>query len=181
MPNTAWTDRYSEQTVGGSSWRSFEQFSTMIRGEVLKRGWQPAAWVLRPDGTLHCSSNRENNVVMITPPVPSRSVVYSVRELNTEFVVSTTQDADVRYVVELSITIDLLGANSQTASVELLVNGVSVPSKKEALDAVLGLGLSFTPTRRTIVSAHVPMGATVQLVSGGTGTVSFISGEEVLL
>lgn len=106
---------------------------------------------------------------------------FPARSLDTEFTVSTTRESEVSYTVALVASATLLGLNSDTADVNLYINGnLSAPNKNQ-LDATLGLGLSFTVTQHKTMTARVPAGATVQLVSSGTGTKTLLVSREVLL
>lgn len=182
MTDTSWTDRFDIQTVGGFPWRSSESFSSQVNGEVYRRdGWQLARWIVLPNGNLYCPVNRENNINMLIAPTPPRTSSSPTRLLDTDFIVSIIQDAYVSYTVELVASVSLLGLSSDEADVDLQINGIAIMLSRNALTATLALGTAFTHTHRKVLTAYVPRGNTVRLVSSGTGSSTLVSAQEVLL
>ena len=184
MPNTNWTDRYAKTTDGGYLWRSSDTWSDLqLNGEVLKRdGWQSAIWVVLPTGNLLCAGNRENSLTQLVPKV-RRTSDYSTRNLDEDFVISTEQDCRAVYTLDLVVNNDLVNVGTQSAKVELLVDGVSVSSVENTITATLSIGLSLVTTHQKTVSGFVPRGSTVYLrtTTQGSGTVTYVAGQEFLL
>lgn len=181
--DSTWTDRFATLTAGGQTWRSTSAFDSIIAGEVYYRNddtWYPVLWAVW-NGNLFCARNRGNNVAMITPPTPAVAVSYPSRALDTNFIISTTQAAQVSYTVELISTASLLGLNTDSADVDLQIDGISIAFSRNALAATISLGTAFTHTHRKVLPGYVPAGSTVRLASSGTGTSTFISAQEILL
>lgn len=120
---------------------------------------------------------------MITAPTPARAVKTPTRSLDTPFIISSVQDAQVSYTVDLVYTLAILGTGTESAQVDLQIDGMSIAQAKNALTATLSLGLSLTPPQRKVLAAFVPAGSTVQLVStvSSNGTATLISSQETLL
>lgn len=112
---------------------------------------------------------------------PARGFGTPPRTLDTDFVVSTTRDAEVRYIVAFTIAATLLGSQTDTAQVDLLLDGVIADTTKSALMATLTLGVSLTHTYRLPLNCTVPAGSTIHLATSGTGTITLISAREILL
>lgn len=107
--------------------------------------------------------------------------------LDTDIIISTTRLAIVVYTVELSVAANTAGVNNDDAMVSLMVGGQEVSSSKNAISAtitaILGLlGFSISSsTNRWAVAGFVRAGETVRLVSSGSGNMSVISGQGLLL
>lgn len=184
--DTTWTQRFAVATADSCPWRSSDAFSTLISGEVYRRAddrWYQVSWIVTPQGNLFCPFNRGNNVAMITAPTPARAVKTPTRSLDTPFIISSVQDAQVSYTVDLVYTLAILGTGTESAQVDLQIDGMSIAQAKNALTATLSLGLSLTPPQRKVLAAFVPAGSTVQLVStvSSNGTATLISSQETLL
>lgn len=102
------------------------------------------------------------------------------RPFNSAFTPSATRDAMVMYSINAAVS-----ANSATVSnarVDIQVAGVTVDSIETAISITATLGIATVNlTEKKIISAYVPAGATVQLVTSGTVTPTLLSGQEVTL
>jgi len=78
-----------------------------------------------------------------------------------------------------------VSANSETVSnsrVDIQVAGTTVDSIETAISINITRGTAtINLTEKKIISAFVPAGATVQLVTSGTVTPTLLSGQEVTL
>ena len=123
---------------------------------------------------------------MSSTPAPVVVALYPIRSMDTDFIVSTNQNAEVSYTIETSTAATGAGSNDDEARVDLVINGVIIHSARNrivaTLTAILGLlGISLTSNvQRWVLSGYVPMGSTVNLTSSGTGTKTLISAQEVL-
>lgn len=122
---------------------------------------------------------------IVPPPGPATS--YPSRSLNAEFVVSATRDATVSYTLETSTAATSSGANDEEAYAELRINGLAAHSARNrivaTLTSILGLlGISLTANvQRWVLSARVPAGSRVEIVTSGAGTTTLMSAQETLL
>lgn len=102
------------------------------------------------------------------------------RPFNSVFTPSATRDSMVYYTINAAVS-----ANSATVSnsrVDIQVGGATVDSIETAISITATLGIATVNlTEKKIISAFVPAGATVQLVTSGTVTPTLLSGQEVLL
>lgn len=121
----------------------------------------------------------ESALAALTKP----SYSYPMRVLDTDFVIDPNRHAIVNYTIDLDVTASLLGAHTNTAIVNLIVNGTSAGIVKNDLIAIITLGLSVQPVQRKILSGFVPAGTTVNLTSTivGTGIATLVSAQEALL
>lgn len=102
------------------------------------------------------------------------------RPFNSVFIPSATRDTMVYYTINMAVS-----ANSATVSnsrVDIQVAGATVDSIETAISITATLGIATVNlTEKKIISAYVPAGATVQLVTSGTVTPTLLSGQEVTL
>lgn len=102
------------------------------------------------------------------------------RSFNSAFTVSATRDAMVYYTINAAVS-----ANSATVSnsrVDIQVAGATVDSVETAISVTTTVGTATVNlTEKKVISAYVPAGSTVQLVTSGTVTPTLLSGQEVLL
>lgn len=102
------------------------------------------------------------------------------RPFNSVFTPSATRDTMVYYTINMAVS-----ANSETVSnarVDIQVAGSTVESIETAISITATLGIATVNlTEKKIISAYVPAGATVQLVTSGTVTPTLLSGQEVTL
>lgn len=102
------------------------------------------------------------------------------RPFNSVFTPSATRDTMVYYTINMAVS-----ANSATVSnsrVDIQVAGATVDSIETAISITATLGIATVNlTEKKIISAYVPAGATVQLVTSGTVTPTLLSGQEVTL
>lgn len=102
------------------------------------------------------------------------------RSLNSPFVVDALKAADVAYTIELSLTA-LAGGNPIQVDLQIsapMGTFFTVSSAKMDANILTGL-LSLGVLNRQVVSAWVPIGYSVQMVSSGTGTASIVEQTEV--
>lgn len=102
------------------------------------------------------------------------------RPFNSVFTPSATRDSMVYYTINAAVS-----ANSATVSnsrVDIQVAGATVDSIETSLNVTATVGIATVNlTEKKVISAYVPAGATVQLVTSGTVTPTLLSGQEVLL
>jgi hypothetical protein len=101
------------------------------------------------------------------------------RILDTDFIISSSRKSLVFYTVELTAARVLTGIDS--ASVTLMVDGISQTIAENLLNVTLALGVGITNTHQKIIIGYVPPGSTVNLTSSGTGTMTLIQSLEVIL
>jgi len=102
------------------------------------------------------------------------------RPFNATFIPSATRDSMVYYTINMAVS-----ANSATVSnsrVDIQVAGSTVDSIETAISVTATVGVAtINLTEKKIISAYVPAGSTVRLVTSGTITPTLLSGQEVLL
>lgn len=116
-------------------------------------------------------------VVTATPASPTLSK--QERVLDTNFIVSTSQNALVFYTLELTASRILTGTDSTT--VDLLLDGTTLGTVKNLLTVTLALGVGILHTHQKILMGFIPKGGTVNLATGGAGNATLISSLELLL
>ncbi len=113
----------------------------------------------------------------------NKSVSMQTRSFNTAFQASTTRDSEVKYSVSISCTISLSGGQSGTVSLQTSPDNVTfteVGRFTNTNTGALTIGLSLTNNNAGQITAFVPAGYYVKLVSTGTGTITYVSGQEML-
>lgn len=100
------------------------------------------------------------------------------RVLDTNFVVSASDPAEVRYNINLSAQSPVLGTGPASAQVRLLLDGVVVDEayvEKEQLLGIVSMGDKIT--QRQSIGCWVPAGSTVQLAKTlvANGAASIVS------
>lgn len=110
-------------------------------------------------------------------------VDYPVRVLDTDFVISSTNNVAVSYTVQLGVTASTLGTVNNSAIVKLIINGIDTNTAQNGLQSTLILGVSLVHTHQCTLSAVVPVGAIVNLATTliGTGTASLVSSQEIIM
>jgi hypothetical protein len=119
------------------------------------------------------------------PLSPIRTTTAGVsHSLNSAFQVSATHDAFVSYTVQIAATISLTTGQSGTISIQLSPNNTTYTTAGSFTNGNTGtltIGLNLTNTQAGQVQAYVPAGYYVKLVSSGTATSTYQTGQETLL
>lgn len=109
-------------------------------------------------------------------------VNYAHRNLNEVFVVAALRPALVFYTVELTVTLASSGTHTDSATVTLLIDGVSTTSTaRNEVTATLLLGSAITLTYQQVLIGFATAGSTVEMVTSGTGTVTLVQSVEALM
>ena len=120
----------------------------------------------------------EAAAALTTPRLVSLSLP---RTLDTDFVISATRAAHVFYTLELTAALSLLGTHTDDIAVAIIAVGVIQASIfKNLLTATIVLGWCLTLTHQKVLAGYVPAGATVRLVSSGSGTATLFVPEVLL-
>lgn len=114
----------------------------------------------------------------------TRTYNLSTRTLNTAFQPSTTHDCIVIYYVSPSETLSVAGG--QTGTVTLKIAAANPPTTIQGVNSngnsgLLTLTLTSTQLQQAPIIGFVPAGYYVNLVTGGTGTITYQNGIEILL
>jgi|SRR6185312_34371 len=124
------------------------------------------------------------------PAVVTRAFSAPTRTLNSAFQISTTQDAQVSYSVDIATTVSLSGGAVGTLYLRyaddsgFTTNVVEVGRTVNGNTGTLVVGLTLNQTATAQVNGMIPSGKYVKLVTENTtGTPSFTwrSGQEVLV
>lgn len=114
---------------------------------------------------------------------PQRSVSNSSsRSLNSSFQPSTTHDTFVSYSVQIACTLSLTTGQTGTISIQTSPNNSTWTEIGKFVNTNTGslvIGLSLTNTNTGQLTAYVPSGYYVKLVSSGTGISTYITGQEL--
>lgn len=111
------------------------------------------------------------------------------RSLNTAFQISTTQDAQVSYAVDIAATLSLTTGQTGTVTLQyaddsgFTTNVVTVQSSVNGNTGTLAIGLGLTQTATASLSGTIPTGKYVRLLTAnttGTPTFTFRTAQEVL-
>lgn len=109
----------------------------------------------------------------------------AVRSFNSNYVVSENRSALVRYSVQIASSITLSGGQSGLVALEYSANGVDNWIEAGRLvntnTGAVVIGVSVTNTNAGQITGLIPAGYTVRLRSTGTGTITYLSGQETLL
>lgn len=129
-------------------------------------------------------SHHQIDSMLLLKASASRTYNLSTRTLNTAFQPSTTHDCIVIYYVSLSETLNLSGG--QTGTVTLKISSSNPPTTVQAVNSngntgTLTLTLVSTQTQQAPIIGFVPAGYWVNLVTAGTGTISYQNGIEISL
>lgn len=115
----------------------------------------------------------------------TRSFTYPTRSLNTAFQVSTTQDADVSYTVDISVTSLLLAGTTGRVYLDYADNSAmttNLVTVNESPNSTGGV-LNVTNVGPGNVHGWIPAGKYVRIrtaAAAGTPTFTYVRGEEVL-
>lgn len=110
------------------------------------------------------------------------------RPLNTSFIISEDRVSQATYSVSMSTAITAISASaSGTAYLEYTTNGTTwVTVSKARMKRTTGLSVSVGEVNEIdgLVTGFIPAGATVRIraesTGGATGTITYITGQEVL-
>lgn len=106
------------------------------------------------------------------------------RSLNAAFQISSTKDISVNYSVQIAATLTLLAG--QTGTISLQISSTSGGTYTEISrftngnTGALTIGLNLTQIVIGQLSGRIPIGYYVKLVSSGTATSTYITGQEVI-
>lgn len=129
-------------------------------------------------------------LIQAIPSPTTRSYSYPTRSLNSAFQISTTQDADVVYSVDISCALSLSGGASGTVILETATNsgfttGVQTVSQATTSNTgTLTIGLALTQIGTAVLKGLIPKSNWVRLRTAnntGTPTITFQKAQEVLL
>lgn len=123
------------------------------------------------------------------PVIPSRVFNNGVsRSTNSNYTISSTRDASVSYSVTLSVTNPLLaGSSTATAFLEYSTNAgsswVTVSQTGNSSAVGIAVAIAITNTQTTLLTGVIPTNALVRIrtVTAGTASVTYITGQEILL
>lgn len=138
------------------------------------------------------ATSGDYNDLLNKPAIPViNAKVYNnavARTLNSNYTISSTRESLVSYSVSLSVTNPLL-AGSSTASVFLEYstnagstwNTVSQASNNSSVG--VAVAVAITNVQTSVISGSIPSNTLVRLRSttSGTATVTYVSGQEILL
>lgn len=130
------------------------------------------------------------DVVSILQPATARTFTNPTRTLNSAFQISTTQDVQVSYVVNVAATLSLTTGATGTVVLEyaddsgITTNVVTVQTSVNGNTGTLAIGLGLTQTSTASLSGTVPAGKYVRIRTvNTTGSPTFTMGnaQEVLI
>jgi hypothetical protein len=145
---------------------------------------KPSLATVATSGSYNDLSNKP------TIPSATRTFTNPTRSLNTAFQISTTQDAEVEYSVDVSCTMSLTSGQSGTVVLEYADNvGMSTNVKTvsrvtNSNSGALTIGLALTQIGGAPISGVIPAGkyARIRTVNNtGTPTFTLQNAQEVLL
>lgn len=153
----------------------------------IRAGINAAAigWVSGQGYTISAS-----DVVSTTQPTALRTYSSPTRTLNSAFLISSSQDAQVSYAVNIAATLSLTTGQTGTVYLEyaddsgFTTNVVDVQSSVNGNSGSLTLGLGLGQSVTASLSGMVPAGKYVRLRTvntTGTPTFTFATAQEVLL
>lgn len=102
------------------------------------------------------------------------------RPFNSAFTVSATRDAIVFYTINAAISSSTTTASNSRVDIQVAGSTVDSIESSVSVNATVGT-TTVSIVQKRIISAYVPAGSTVQLVTSGTVTPTLLSGQEVLL
>lgn len=120
----------------------------------------------------------------------TRTFANPSRTLNSAFQISTTQDTQVSYAVDIAATLSLTTGQTGTVVLEyaddsgFTTNVVTLQSAVNGNTGTLAIGLGLTQTATVTLTGIVPAGKYVRLRTvntTGTPTFTFRTAQEVLL
>lgn len=103
------------------------------------------------------------------------------RTLNSSFQVSTTKDAVVRYTAKIVCALSLSGGQSGAISLRISPDGSTWTTIGQIVNENSGslvIGVAINNTNGSQVTADVPLGWYVKLETSGTGTFTYLFGQE---
>lgn len=122
--------------------------------------------------------------------IPPRTYTNPARSLNSAFQISTTQDTQVSYAVDIAAVLSLTSGQTGTVILEyaddsgFTTNVVTVQTSKNGNTGTLAIGLGLTQTTTVTLTGMVPAAKYVRLRTvNTTGSPSFTmsTSQEVLL
>lgn len=171
---------FQDKTKNGNRWGYSSDDGYSVIGEVFQDDkWIGVSWIRDSSGNLFSQSSRAYDIDL---KVPKKSYDYNPgRILNSQFIISQNKDAIVFYTVEMQA--QLLLAGTAYSKVSLYSNGVLLCSVQNLLTMTLLLGITETSTQQKVLSACIPAGNTVELISelSGNATADLVGQMEVLL
>lgn len=118
------------------------------------------------------------------PNKPSRFVTNGItRSFNTAFIVSSTHDASVVYTIQVVSTLSLTSGQSGTVFLESSPNNSTWSLVTQSGDGNTGLitiGLNTAITVSGMIGGYIPANYYIRLRTTGTGTITYITGQELL-
>lgn len=129
-------------------------------------------------------SHHQIDSMLLLKASATRTYNLSSRSLNTVFQPSTTHDCIVIYYISLSETLSVGGG--QTGTVTLKISAVNPPTTTQGVNSnsntgLLTLTLTSTQLQQAPIMGFVPAGYYVELITSGTGTITYQNGIEILL
>jgi len=119
-------------------------------------------------------------------PVP-RAYTIVTRTFNTAYIPSATRDIMASYSLNITSTLSLAGGQSGTINLQISKDNGAVDPYKTVATATnnntgtLTVGLNTSQSQTTCLAAFIPQGYYVKLVTSGTSTFSYVSGQELQL
>lgn len=121
-------------------------------------------------------SNAISNLIPAQPP----SVSQPSRALNVDFTIDPLRNSLIFYTVSLTTSLGISGTDS--AQVDLLIDGIITSTVQSSISLVLGLlSLTQSQSEQQILCGYVPGGSTVHLTTSGTETAVLVQCLEVLI
>lgn len=150
-----------------------------------------AAVILTTTGSSGAATYSSSTGVLNIPnyAVPSSPTINNnvSRTLNSNYTISSTQLAEVRYTVTLSCSTPLLaGSASAQVFLEYSTNAgstwVTVSDVLNTQTVALSVSISISTPQNFVLSGTIPANALVRLRSAtaGSGSVTYVRGQEVL-
>lgn len=117
------------------------------------------------------------------PTVNTPTVSNPVRAFNSAFQPSSIRNSEVQYSISISASMSISGGQSGTVYLETSPNNSIWTLQAQistANSGALAVGLNLTNTETKTIRAFVPAGYWVRLRTAGTGTITYITSQEVL-
>lgn len=132
--------------------------------------------IYRAEGDAALASFKTDNI--------NRTIANATRSFNSAFQVSSSKDAMVSYSVQIASTLSLVTGQTGTASLQICATSggsyTEVARFTNGNTGTLAVGLNLTQTVTNNLSAMVPAGYYVKIVTSGTATISYVVGQETL-
>lgn len=157
---------------------------TLNYGDILSNMQVGPFQTITPDSTA------TNFVATTIPQINARTFNNPSRTVNTAFQISTTQDAEVNYSVDITTSVSLSGGASGTVFLEYADNSAfttnvkSVSQYTNANTGTLVVGLTLNQIGTAALSGLIPASKYVRLrTNNNTGTPTYGTpvSQEVLL